>query len=58
MEQFEHISWAVELPKVVVGEKNRLGPACEPQLTGCLYDFFGYLFQFQAEKFMVRSQLP
>jgi hypothetical protein len=36
--------------------KNRLGPACEPQLTGCHYDFFGYLFE--AEQFIIRSQPP
>jgi hypothetical protein len=47
--EFEHTFCAVGLPKVVVyilvsrgfGKKNRLGPACEPQLTSCHYDFFG-----------------
>jgi hypothetical protein len=26
-------------------QKNQLGPACEPQLTSCHYDFFGSLIQ-------------
>jgi hypothetical protein len=49
MEYFEHVSCAVGLPKVVVhvlifrgfGKKNWPGPACEPQLTGYHYDFYG-----------------
>jgi hypothetical protein len=46
-EKFEHISCAVRLPKVVLylffvdlGKKSA-GPACDPQLTGYHYDFFG-----------------
>jgi hypothetical protein len=39
---------------VDLGKKNQLSPACEPQLTGCHYDFFGWLFQ--AEQFILRSQ--
>jgi hypothetical protein len=36
------------------GKRNRLSPVCEPQLTGCHYDFFGLLFQ----QFILRSQPP